>query len=158
MGQNIRLNWEQIVQQARKRRKERGLTQQHLAALAKVGRSTLVRFENRKGDVTLSSVLRILGVLDMIDRKQEGTLLLRQSEDELAVMFSPAFGGGAMEPKRFADQKSLDGFLEALGISWETRRQAMANLETSGSETIPRVGLSYAELAEHWPKQFQRSG
>jgi transcriptional regulator with XRE-family HTH domain len=66
-----------IVRAARERRKERGLTQQHLAALANVGRSTLNRFENQSGDVTLSSVLRILGVLDMLDRKQEGTLRLK---------------------------------------------------------------------------------
>ena len=41
MERNIRLNWEMIVRTARERRKERGLTQQHLAALANVGRSTL---------------------------------------------------------------------------------------------------------------------
>src|SRR5258705_7975064 len=78
----FRSNWEVIVRQARERRKERGLTQQHLAALANVGRSTLNRFENQKGDVTLSSVLRILGVLDMLDRKQEGTLRARASETQ----------------------------------------------------------------------------
>jgi transcriptional regulator with XRE-family HTH domain len=74
MERNVRLNWEMIVRTARERRKERCLTQQHLAALANVGRSTLNRFENQSGDVTLSSVLRILGVLDMLERKQEGTL------------------------------------------------------------------------------------
>src|SRR5208283_2677125 len=92
MERNIRLNWEEIVREARQRRRERGLTQQHLAALAKVGRSTLLRFENQKGDVTLSSVLRILGVLDMLDRKQEGSLLLRRSENGFVVMFAPVFG------------------------------------------------------------------
>ena len=44
MERNVRLNWELIVRQARGRRKERDLTQQHLAALANVGRSTLNRF------------------------------------------------------------------------------------------------------------------
>ncbi len=155
MERNIRLNWEEIVREARQRRRERGLTQQHLAALAKVGRSTLLRFENQKGDVTLSSVLRILGVLDMLDRKQEGSLLLRRSENGFVVMFAPSFGGRAMEPKRFADWKSLDVFLGALDIPPETRRYALANLETSGSATIPRVALSHAEFQEHWPVQFQ---
>ena len=88
MERNVHLNWEVIVRQARKRRKERGLTQQHLAALANVGRSTLNRFENQKGDVTLWSVLRILGVLDMLDRKQEGTLRVKASETQSAHSMS----------------------------------------------------------------------
>ena len=68
MERNIRLNWEAIVREALRRRKQRNLTQEHLAALAKVGRSTIVRFENEKADITLSSALKILGVLDMLDR------------------------------------------------------------------------------------------
>lgn len=158
MERNIRLNWEVIVREARKRRKERGLTQQHLAALAKVGRSTLLRFENKKGDVTLSSVLRILGVLDMLDRKQEGSLLLKRSEggeDRCVVMFAPSFGGGAMEPKLFVDQESLDAFLSDLDVPPETRRLTLADLEARGGATIPRVALSQAELQEYWPVQFR---
>lgn len=157
MERNIRLNWEVIVREARKRRKERGLTQQHLAALAKVGRSTLLRFENKKGDVTLSSVLRILGVLDMLDRKQEGSLLLKRSESDengFTVMFAPSVGGRAMEPRLFADWESLDVFLSELDVSQETRRRTIADLEARGSTTIPRVALSQAELQEYWPVQF----
>ncbi|MGB9464674.1 MAG: helix-turn-helix domain-containing protein [Candidatus Acidiferrum sp.] len=157
MERNIRLNWEVIVREARKRRKERGLTQQHLAALAKVGRSTLLRFENKKGNVTLSSVLRILGVLDMLDRKQEGSLLIKRSasgEDGFTVMFSPSFGGGAMEPKLFADRESLDAFLSDLDVPQETRRRTLADLEAKGGAAIPRAALSQAELQEYWPVQF----
>jgi transcriptional regulator with XRE-family HTH domain len=47
MERNIRLVWE-VMRQARERRKKHGLPQQHLAALAKVRRSTLNRFETRK--------------------------------------------------------------------------------------------------------------
>lgn len=157
MERNIRLNWDLIVRNARRRRKERGLTQQHLAALAKVGRSTLNRFENQKGDVTLSSVLRILGVLDMLDRKQEGSLLLKRIESNeggFAVMFAPSFGGGAMEPRLLVDADSLNEFLSDLDVSEETRRRTLAELEARGSTTVPRIALSQAELQEYWPIQF----
>jgi len=146
-----------IVAEARKRRKKRGLTQQHLAALAKVGRSTLNRFENQNGDVTLSSVLRILSVLDMLDRKQEGSLILKRSESNaLTAMFAPNFGGGALEPKLLENQESLDEFLAALDVSEEIKRRAIGELESRATATIPRISLSQAQLEEHWPTQFAR--
>jgi transcriptional regulator with XRE-family HTH domain len=158
MERNIRFNWEGIIREAKRRRKERGLTQQHLAALAKVGRSTLVRFENEKADITMSSVLRILGVLDMLDRKLEGSLLLKkdgsEAADRFVAMFAPNFGGGGMEPKLFADETSLNAFLESLGVSLEARRYAVTDLEKSGNAMIPRVLLSQAELEGIWPLQF----
>src|SRR4029077_5484360 len=122
MERDVRLNWEVIVRQARERRKERGLTQQHLAALANVGRSTLNRFENQKGDVTLSSVLRILGVLDMLDRKQEGTLRVKTSETESGafdVTFTPNFGGDPRAAKTFASREALEKFLSDLDLPEE---------------------------------------
>lgn len=157
MERNIRLNWEAIVRDAHRRRKERGLTQQHLAALANVGRSTVVRFENEKADITLSSVLRILGVLDMLDRKQEGSVLLKRSEGEksgFVAMFAPNFGGKVMEPKPFADERSLHAFLEALGVTVEARRRTIADLTLTGRATVPRVALSQVELQEYWPVGF----
>jgi len=157
MERNIRLNWEAIVREALRRRKERDLTQQHLAALAKVGRSTIVRFEKEKADITLSSVLRILGVLDMLDRKQEGSLLLKRNDGGFVAMFAPNFGGGAMEPKPFADLKSLDAFLSELGVSPDATRSAIVDLEIKGNATISRVALSQADLQEYWPVQFREA-
>jgi DNA-binding XRE family transcriptional regulator len=155
MERDIRLNWDVIVAEARKHRKERGLTQQHLAVLAKVGRSTLNRFENQKGDVTLSSVLRILGVLDMLDRNLEGSLILKRSESNaITAMFAPNFGGGTLEAKPFKNRESLDEFLSALGLSQEINRRAIGELESRGTATIPRISLSQARLEEHWPTQF----
>ena len=155
MERDIRLNWEVIVAEARKRRKQRGLTQQHLAALAKVGRSTLHRFENQKGDVTLSSVLRILSVLDMLDRKQEGSLILKKSESNvISAMFAPNFGCRTLEPKPIKDRELLEEFLSALDVPEEIKRRAIAELESAGTTTIPRISLSQAQLEEHWPTQF----
>jgi hypothetical protein len=137
------------------------MTQIRLAALAKVSRSTLGRFESASGDIQLSSVLRILGVLDMLDRKQEGNILLRR-ESELpdgfiAAMFAPYMGpGGAMEPKRFRSLQDLTSFLDDLGIESGVQRQAIGDLERTGSATIPNVLLSMTELQERWPLQFSK--
>jgi transcriptional regulator with XRE-family HTH domain len=155
MEQNVRLNWEVIVRQARKRRKERGLTQQHLAALANVGRSTLNRFENQKGDVTLSSVLRILGVLDMLDRKQEGTLRVKASETqrgEFDVAFTPNFGGDPRKAKTLASREALEKLLSYLGVAEETQKRAIAEVDSRGSGSIPRLRVSQTEVEENWPK------
>jgi transcriptional regulator with XRE-family HTH domain len=155
MERNVRLNWEVIVRQARERRKERGLTQQHLAALANVGRSTLNRFENQKGDVTLSSVLRILGVLDMLDRKQEGTLRVKASETRSGafdVMFTPSFGGDARTTKTFASREALEKFLSDLGVPEETQKRAIGEADSRGSGSIPRLQVSQTEVEENWPE------
>jgi transcriptional regulator with XRE-family HTH domain len=155
MERNVRLNWEVIVRQARERRKERGLTQQHLAALANVGRSTLNRFENQKGDVTLSSVLRILGVLDMLDRKQEGTLRMKASETQSGafdVTFTPNFGGDPRAAKAFARREALEKFLSDLGVSEETQKRAIGEADSRGSGSIPRLQVSQTEVEENWPK------
>jgi transcriptional regulator with XRE-family HTH domain len=45
------------------------LTQKQLASLAKVSTPTVSRFENNEKDVALSSVLAILAVLGMTDRR-----------------------------------------------------------------------------------------
>jgi transcriptional regulator with XRE-family HTH domain len=155
MERNVRLNWEVIVRQARERRKERGLTQQHLAALANVGRSTLNRFENQKGDVTLSSVLRILGVLDMLDRKEEGTLRVKASKTQSGafdVTFTPNFAGDPRAVKAFAGREALEKFLSHLGASEETQKRAIGEADSRGSGTIPRLQVSQTEVEENWPK------
>jgi transcriptional regulator with XRE-family HTH domain len=155
MERNVRLNWEVIVRQARERRKERGLTQQHLAALANVGRSTLNRFENQSGDVTLSSVLRILGVLDMLDRKQQGTLVVRRSETHSGgfdVAFTPNFGGDQRARKTIDSGKLLKKLLSDLGLPETERMRALSDIESRGSGLLPGVLVSQAAMEENWPK------
>ena len=63
-----------------------------------------------------------------------------------------------MEPRQFADGKSLDTFLGELSVSPEARRSAIVDLETEGNSTIPRIALSEAELQAYWPIQFRRPG
>jgi transcriptional regulator with XRE-family HTH domain len=157
MERNVRLNWEVVVRQARDRRKERGLTQQHLAALANVGRSTLNRFENQSGDVTLSSVLRILGVLDMLDRKQRGTLLVKTSETlpgGFDVSFTTDFGGEPREAKTLASRESLKEFLSDLNVPEETQKQSVRDVAGRGTGSVSGIQLSQTEIDENWSRRF----
>jgi transcriptional regulator with XRE-family HTH domain len=155
MERDIRLKWETITEEARRRREARGMTQNHLAALAKVSRSTLSRFENKSGDIQMSSVLRILSVLDMVDRKLPGALLLRRSDNgSFAASFAPNQGGGALEAKSFPDRDALSSFLEEIEISEEAKRQAFLQLEQEQMASIAQVLLSTDRLKEYWPVQF----
>lgn len=157
MERDIRINWETITQEARRRREARGMTQSRLAALANVSRSTLSRFENKSGDVQLSSVLRILGVLDMVDRKLEGALLLRRSDNgSLTASFAPNFGGGMLEAKSFPDREALYSFLKEIGISDEAKRQAFLQLDQEQLASIAQVQLNAGLLEQYWPIQFGR--
>jgi transcriptional regulator with XRE-family HTH domain len=157
MERDIRINWETITEEARRRREARGMTQSHLAALAKVSRSTLSRFENKSGDVQMSSVLRILSVLDMVDRKVEGALLLRRSDNgSFTASFAPNFGGGSLEAKSFPDRDSLSSFLDEIEILDEAKRQAFLQLEQEQLASIAQVQLSADRLERYWPIQFGR--
>jgi len=150
-----------IVRAARERRKERGLTQQHLAALANVGRSTLNRFENQSGDVTLSSVLRILDVLDMLDRKQEGTLRVRASEKQSGafdVTFTPTFGGTPRATRTIASRESMEKFLWDLGVSDEMQKRAIGEVDSRGMGSISGALVSQTEIEEHWPEKKRNAG
>lgn len=65
MERNIFLNWEEIIIEAIKRRKEQNLTQEQLAILAGVSKPTLNRLEQRKINITLDNALKILHTLGL---------------------------------------------------------------------------------------------
>ena len=65
MERNLRLGWENIVEEAIKRRKEQKLTQTQLAVLAGVSKPTLIRFEKKQTRITLDSALKILRILGL---------------------------------------------------------------------------------------------
>ena len=68
MERNIRLNWKLLVEEAIRRRKERKISQRRLAAIADVSQPTVSRFERRKEDIQLSSAIKILDVLGLVER------------------------------------------------------------------------------------------
>jgi transcriptional regulator with XRE-family HTH domain len=65
MERDIRLNWQSIVKEAVKRRKEQRLTQEELAIMAGISKPTLNRFE--QGDITISigNAIKILHILSL---------------------------------------------------------------------------------------------
>ena len=66
-----------------------------------------------------SSVLRILGVLDMLDREQEGMLRLKTSETQSSafdVTFAPNFGGDPRAARTFDSREALETFLSDLDV------------------------------------------
>ncbi len=65
MERNIRLNWDILVKEAIKRRKERKISQRRLAAIAEVSQPTVLQ----KQDIQLSSTVKILDVLGLTDKQ-----------------------------------------------------------------------------------------
>jgi len=105
--------------------------------------------------MTLSSVLRILGVLDMLDRKQEGMLRVKASGTQsgaLDVTFAPNFGGDPRAAKTFASREALETFLSDLGVPEEMQKRAIGEADSRGSGSIPRFQVSQTEVEENWPK------
>src|SRR4029077_14487011 len=69
MERQFQLNWPVLVEEAVRRRRRMNLTQKQLASLAKVSTPTISRFEQDDSNLQLSSVLSILGVLGMTDKR-----------------------------------------------------------------------------------------
>jgi len=65
MERNLRLNWEALVAEAVKRRKQQRLTQKQLAVLAQVSGPTVNTFEQGKTNITLDSAMKILYCLGL---------------------------------------------------------------------------------------------
>ncbi len=65
MERNIRLNWQDLIEEAVTRRKEQKLTQEQLSVLAGVSKPTLNSFEQGKTSIKLDSAIKILKVLGL---------------------------------------------------------------------------------------------
>lgn len=65
MEQNIRLNWQALVNEAIKRRKQQRFTQEQLATICGISKPTLNNFEQGHTNITLDSALKILRNLSL---------------------------------------------------------------------------------------------
>ncbi len=65
MERNLRLNWQALVAEAIKRRKQQRLTQEQLAILVGVSKPTVNRFEQGNTHLTLTKALKILQCLGL---------------------------------------------------------------------------------------------
>ena len=65
MERNLRLDWQSLVEEAVRRRKEQKLSQKKLAVLAGVSGPTVNTFERQRTSITLESALKIIRCLGM---------------------------------------------------------------------------------------------
>ena len=65
MERNIHLNWQALVEEAIRRRKEKRMTQEELAILCDISKPTLNHFEQGKTNITLANALKILYMLGL---------------------------------------------------------------------------------------------
>ena len=157
MERDLQIDWPEIVEAARQRRKERKLTMRRLAAIANVSLPTVLRFEKNQRDIQLSSVLAILNALGMVAKKIEGTLLLRVLPDEsVQAMFAPSAGAGrALEPKNLSvDPNQVKILFDRLGVPEDAQRLASADLVRTRAASITGLQLSTRLAKELWPSQF----
>lgn len=66
MERNLCLDWQGLVKEAVKRRKEQKLTQEQLAVLAGVSKPTLNSFEQGKTTIKLDNALKILALSGLL--------------------------------------------------------------------------------------------
>ncbi len=92
MERNIRLDWKEIITTAKATRKELGLTQERLAAIAGVSTPAVSRFEAESEKIELVTVFKILEALGML-----GHIRFQNDErwdgERHAVSFSARYGG-----------------------------------------------------------------
>lgn len=68
MERDIRLNWQLLVEEAIRRRKEQKISQRRMAAIAGVSQPTVSRFEQQQKNIQLSSAMKILDVLGLVEK------------------------------------------------------------------------------------------
>lgn len=159
MERDFQFDWAEIVAEARRRRRSRKLTLRRVAALSGVSLPTVLRFEKNERDIQLSSVLAILNALGMVERKVEGTLLVRGAADgPYQAMFAPYAGaGGTLEAKHVAAHPELEALFGELGIDTPAQRTAFADLVRTGAASITGLRLSPRRARELWPAQFGKN-
>jgi len=68
MERNLQINWDLLVKEAIRRRKERNISQRRLATIAEISQPTVSRFERQKQNIQLSSAMKIFDILGMIEK------------------------------------------------------------------------------------------
>jgi transcriptional regulator with XRE-family HTH domain len=157
MERDLQIDWAEIVEAARRRRKERKLTMRRLAALANVSLPTVLRFEKNQRDIQLSSVLAILNALGMVAKKIEGTLLMRALKDgSVQVMFAPSAGAGRELERKVVTggTTELKELWSELGVDEDAQRFAAADLVRTEAASITGLQLNSRQARTHWPDQF----
>lgn len=65
------LNWSLLYNEAIQRRKKLKITQKYLALMAGVSTPTVIRFESGNQDIQISSVMKILFWLGLVEKTED---------------------------------------------------------------------------------------
>ena len=158
MERDFQLDWQEIVEEARRRRKERKIPMRRLAVEANVSLPTVLRFEKSERDIQLSSALAILNVLGMVAKKVEGALLIKgPPQGPYQVRFAPNAGaGGELQITLVVNRADLEELLKSMKVDRQLK-SVYADLERSGTASIAGLQLHRSQVRNFWPLQFSHS-
>ena len=68
MERNFQIDWQDVVREAIKRRKENKLSQKNLAAIAGVNHASVIKLEKMQENIELKTAFSILRVLGLVKK------------------------------------------------------------------------------------------
>jgi transcriptional regulator with XRE-family HTH domain len=135
MERQFQINWPLFVEEAVRRRRGMKLTQKQLATLAKISTPTISRFENAEKDLQLSSVLAILEVLGMADKR---TLTFAEEEFRYDSARGAVAFSGQDNKKRVLCRVSREALEDHFSEGGRLRPEAAFKKNRSGIEALAR--------------------
>jgi len=67
MERNIFINWEEVVKEAIKRRKEQKISQEQFSVLIGISKPTINRFERGDYNISFKNIAKILKALNLME-------------------------------------------------------------------------------------------
>lgn len=128
MERQFQINWPALVEEAKHRRKKQKVTQAKLARYCNLSTPTIVRFEKGDTSIQVSTVLTILSVLGLLDRRElvfldkkaridgaNDRILFFAKEDKATILFGITFevledyySGTNKDPLKVFEKNRLD--------------------------------------------------
>ena len=133
------INWQEIVKEAKLRRREEGLTQKAHASLAGVSIPTIISFDNAETTLSVQKTLDILSVVNMVtkkicptDRLAEFALIAKDRWQNL-ISALPKSSPAAHPFGYYTYIFSIEGPLKTIGIrEFERILEEVASIKHSG--------------------------
>ena len=69
MDRNVQLDWQGLVKEAIRRRKENKLSQKHLAVIAGINHVGVIKFEKMQENIEIKTAFAILRVLGLLKKE-----------------------------------------------------------------------------------------
>ena len=118
----VPISWQSLVDEALRRRKDEGMTQRDLAALASVSIPTLAAFERGETTLTLAKAFDILRVLGLVDEPAESgvqEIFVRQAFTRWRTLTEslPEDSPGHFKNGWYRFDYSLEGSLKSVSLT-----------------------------------------